>query len=200
MTGGRPKWNGKIKLDEASLKAPYKGKKGKLIFVNSMSDLFHEDVPTKFIKRVFNVMRENPRHTFQILTKRPERLAEFDDPAFWPSNVWMGTSVENKDYSFRIELLRKSPAEIKFLSLEPLLGPLDNLDLREIDWVIVGGESGKLARPIDADWVRSIRDQCMAANIPFNFKQWGGRNKKKAGRELDGRAWNEFPIRVDQAA
>ena len=200
ITGKRAKWNGDIKLDEASLEQPYKWKKGRLIFVNSMSDLFHEKVTTEFINRVFDVMRDNPQHTFQVLTKRPERLAEFGDPVFWPSNVWMGTSVESADYTFRIDLLRKSPAAVKFLSLEPLLGPLIGLDLEYIDWVIAGGESGPMARPINIDWVRSIRDQCAVADIAFNFKQWGGKNKKKAGRLLDGEIWNDFPVPENAAA
>lgn len=193
MSGGRPKWTGNVHLDEASLEKPYRWRKGRMVFVNSMSDLFHDLVPDSFIERVFRAMRENPRHTFQVLTKRPERLTQFGDPSFWPENVWMGTSVESADYQHRIDALRMCPASVRFLSLEPLLGPLDDLDLSGIHWVIAGGESGRNARPVEVDWIRSIRDQCLLAGVPFHFKQWGGTNKKKAGRMLDGRTWDEFP-------
>lgn len=193
MTGGRAKWNGKIKLDHKSLSAPMKWKAGRMIFVNSMSDLFHEDVPAEFINAVFETMRCTPQHTYQVLTKRPERLPNFPDKAFWPDNVWMGVSVEDKDFTFRIDMLRKSPAGTKFLSLEPLLGPLPQLDLSGIDWVIAGGESGPSARPMEESWVTDIRDQCQKAAVAFHFKQWGGVNKKKAGRILEGRTWDEFP-------
>jgi len=163
-----------------------------MIFVNSMSDL-HENVPLAFIQRVFSTMRDTPQHTYQILTKRAERLEDLSSKLDWPSNVWMGVSVENADYMYRIDHLRRTGAVIKFLSLEPLLGPLEGLDLTNIDWVIAGGESGPGARPIDAAWVRYIRDQCTAAGVAFHFKQWGGVNKKKTGRQLDGRTWDEFP-------
>jgi len=178
-SGGRAKWNGVMKLDPASLDIPRKWKKGRLIFVNSMSDLFHEGVPLPFIRKVFEVMEETPQHTYQVLTKRAERLEELSKKLRWPANVWMGVSVENADYEFRIDHLRCTKAKTKFLSLEPLLGPLYNLDLRGIHWAIAGGESGPGARPMRKDWVRAIRDQCIAADVAFHFKQWGGKNKKK---------------------
>jgi protein gp37 len=193
MSGGRPKWNGVVHVDVGSLALPMTWKTGRMIFVNSMSDLFHEGVSLSFIKRVFTTMRETPQHTYQILTKRAERLEELSAKLVWPANVWMGVSVENKDYVFRIDRLRRTQAVIKFLSLEPLLGRLDSLDLAGIDWVIAGGESGPHARPVEADWIRSIRDQCFDAGVAFHFKQWGGVNKKKTGRVLDGRTWDEFP-------
>jgi protein gp37 len=196
LSGRRAKWNGIVRIDEESLKLPATWKTGRMIFVNSMSDLFHEGVPLAFIRRVFKTMTETPQHTYQILTKRAERLEELSARLTWPKNVWMGVSVENEDYSFRIDHLRRSGAGVKFLSLEPLLGPLDDLDLRDIDWVIAGGESGPGARPMDAAWVRSIRDQCSEADIAFHFKQWGGVVKKKAGRTLDGRTWDEFPASI----
>ena len=193
MSGGRPKWNGTIRTDEKSLALPATWKTGRMIFVNSMSDLFHENVSLAFISRVFEAMKATPQHTYQILTKRAERLEELSPELDWPDNVWMGVSAENTDYAFRIDHLRRTAAAVKFLSLEPLLGPLDELNLTGIGWVIAGGESGPGARPMDADWVRSIRDQCEAANVAFHFKQWGGVNKKKTGRTLDGRTWDEFP-------
>jgi protein gp37 len=192
-TGGRAKWTGVINLDHNALGLPSTWTRPKKVFVNSMSDMFHEDVPFNFIEQVFQTMAATPRHTYQILTKRGDRLAELSPQLPWPSNVWMGVSVENDAYVSRIDRLRQSNAAVKFLSLEPLLGPLGGLDLTGIDWVIVGGESGPGARPMNADWVRSIRDQCVSAGVAFHFKQWGGTNKKKAGRELDGRTWDEFP-------
>lgn len=164
------------------------------IFVNSMSDLFHEEVPVAFIRKVFGVMRRAHWHRFQILTKRAERLLELSSDLDWAPNIWMGVSVERGDYCWRIDSLRTTAASVKFLSLEPLLGPLDDLDLRGINWVIVGGESGPGARPMPADWVVSIRDQCHTSGVPFFFKQWGGRNKKKTGRRLEGRTWDEMPL------
>lgn len=199
-SGGRAKWTGKIKLDEASLELPKKWKRGRLIFVNSMSDLFHKDVPAEFVGRVFRTMAEAPQHTFQVLTKRPERLVELSSRLPWPSHVWMGVSVENADYVERIDLLRRSGARVKFLSLEPLLGPLDDLDLTGIHWVIAGGESGPGCRPVEKAWVRSIRDQCKEAGVAFHFKQWGGINKKRAGRKLDGRTWDQLPAQPSMAA
>ncbi len=193
LSGGRPKWNGTIRLDEKSLTLPASWKAGRMIFVNSMSDLFHENVPFVYIRRVFETMKATPQHTYQILTKRAERLEELSPKLDWPDNVWMGASVENEDFAFRIDHLRQTAAAVKFLSLEPLLGPLDDLNLTGIDWVIAGGESGPGARPMDADWVRCIRDQCRSENIAFHFKQWGGVNKKKTGRMLDGRTWDDFP-------
>jgi protein gp37 len=192
-SGGRAKWNGKIVLDEAALSIPQKWKSPKIIFVNSMSDLFHEKIPVEFIAKVFEVMRGARRHTFQVLTKRAERLAQVAADLPWPDNVWMGVSVESKDYVDRIDHLRSTQAYIKFLSLEPLLGPLDHLDLRGVDWTIAGGESGPAARPMDPEWVRSIRDQCVNAGVAFHFKQWGGVQKKQTGRVLDGRTWDELP-------
>ena len=163
------------------------------IFVNSMSDLFHEDVPPDFISKVFAVMSGSPHHCFQILTKRAERLVELSSKLPWPENVWMGVTVEAAEYVSRIDRLRGNGARIKFLSLEPLLGPIRNIDLLGIDWIIVGGESGPRARPMSQDWVIDIRDQCLAADVPFFFKQWGGRNKRKAGRLLGGRTWDGMP-------
>lgn len=193
MSGGRPKWNGVVRVDEDSLKLPATWRTGRMIFVNSMSDLFHDAVPFEFVQRVFETMAATPQHTYQILTKRAERLEELAPELDWPHNVWMGVSVENADYLHRIDHLRRTEAAIKFLSLEPLLGPLENMNLNGIDWVIAGGESGPGARPMDPSWVRSIRDQCQTAEVAFHFKQWGGVNKKKTGRMLDGQTWDEFP-------
>jgi len=195
ISGHRPKWNGKITLDRASLNIPGKWKTGRMIFVNSMSDLFHEKVSLDFIQEVFDVMRSTPQHTYQILTKRAENLEKLSSQLPWPENVWMGVSVESADYAWRIDHLRRTPAAIKFLSLEPLLGPLEALELTGIDWAIAGGESGPGARPIQLEWVRAIRDQCIQNGVAFHFKQWGGTNKKRTGRELDGRTWNEWPNR-----
>ena len=163
-----------------------------------MSDLFHKDVPEQFIQRVFEVMRKAYWHQFQILTKRAKRLLDVSPSIEWPANVWMGVSVENADYTFRIDQLRQTQAKIKFLSLEPLLGPLANLNLQKIDWVIVGGESGPKARPIREEWILEIHDQCLRASIPFFFKQWGGPNKKKSGRLLKGCTWDELPFAIEQ--
>jgi protein gp37 len=193
VSGSRAKWNGKIVLDESALEIPLKWKTPKIIFVNSMSDMFHEKIPLKFISKVFNVMKQARHHTFQVLTKRADRLAEIASQLPWPDNVWMGVSVESEEYVGRIDRLRSTPAFIKFLSLEPLLGPLDNLNLSGIDWTIAGGESGPAARPMDPKWVRSIRDQCVSEGVAFHFKQWGGVQKKQAGRILDGRTWDELP-------
>lgn len=193
-SGRRYVWTGKVRLDWASLEVPKTWKKGRRIFVNSMSDLFHEDVPVDFIEAVFGVMTNTPRHVYQVLTKRAERLHDVAPRLKWSSNVWMGVSVESSDFVERIEWLRATEAKVKFLSLEPLLGPLPALDLREIDWVIVGGESGPGARNMDPAWVRDIRDQCVEARVPFHFKQWGGVVKSATGRVLDGRTWDEEPI------
>lgn len=180
-------------IHEHMLGAPLRWKQPRTIFVNSMSDLFHEDVPVRFIQRIFDVMGAAHWHTFQVLTKRSERLMELCRQLPWPPNVWMGVSVENEAWSFRMDHLRATNAHTKFLSLEPLLGPLCNLNLSGIDWVIVGGESGPMARPMDRAWVVDIRSQCQRAGVPFFFKQWGGVHKKKAGRLLEGRTWNELP-------
>ncbi|MCY3022739.1 MAG: phage Gp37/Gp68 family protein [Planctomycetota bacterium] len=174
------------------LKQPLAWREPRLVFVNSMSDLFLDRVPFRFIQQVFATMRESKQHTFQILTKRAERLEHLAPHLDWPANVWMGVSVETQDFGWRVDSLRRVPATIRFLSLEPLLEPLE-LDLTGIHWVIVGGESGPGARPMLADWVRAIRDQCQAAEVPFFFKQWGGVRKSKAGRILDGRTWDEYP-------
>ena len=163
------------------------------IFVNSMSDLFHPQVPTDDIRRVFEVIAETPQHTYQVLTKRSKRLALEADSLEWPSNLWMGVSVENSRYQFRVAHLQAAPAHVRFLSCEPLLGPLDGLELDGVHWVIAGGESGARARPVDVSWVRSIRDQCGAAGVAFFFKQWGGRTPKANGRELDGTLYDEMP-------
>ncbi|MBI5031855.1 MAG: phage Gp37/Gp68 family protein [Chloroflexi bacterium] len=192
---GQPNYkNGfQLTLHRHALELPLTWKKPQVIFVNSMSDLFHKDVPEEFIQEVFDVMRRASWHTFQVLTKRSERLAQLNSKIEWPINVWMGVSVENSDYTFRIDHLRQTNARIKFLSLEPLLGPLPHLKLRGIDWVIVGGESGPGARPVDENWVIDIRDQCRTARVPFFFKQWGGVRKKSKGRILKGRTWDQMP-------
>lgn len=193
-TGKRAVWTGKVTLDYASLKIPYSWKKGRRVFVNSMSDLLHKDVPLGFIKKVFTVMNETPRHQYQLLTKRAERFEKLSPRLMWAPNIWVGVSVENADTLFRIDHLRKTAAKVRFLSLEPLLGDLGEFDLAGIDWVIVGGESGPRARPMDPAWVRRIRDQCIEKRVPFHFKQWGGVVKSKHGRTLDGRTWDEFPV------
>ncbi len=192
---GQPNYaNGfKLTLHPQALEIPLGWKKPQMIFVNSMSDLFHKDVPVDFIQQVFDVMRRADWHTFQVLTKRSERLLELDQQIEWPANVWMGVSVENQDYKFRIDDLRQTHARTKFLSLEPLLGPLPKLNLKGINWVIVGGESGPGARPLLEEWVIDIRDQCKAERVPFFFKQWGGVHKKRAGRLLQGTTWDEMP-------
>ena len=175
------------------LSTPYKWKRSQMIFVNSMSDLFHKDIPDDFIKEVFFTMNETPLHTYQVLTKRAERLAQLSSCLTWGANIWMGVSVENADHVDRIDQLRNVPAVVRFLSLEPLLGPLPNLDLEGISWVIVGGESGPGARPMKTEWAEDLRDQCLMADVPFFFKQWGGVQKKKAGRLLAERTWDEMP-------
>jgi protein gp37 len=192
---GQPNYrNGfKLTLHEHAVKQPLSWKKPQMIFVNSMSDLFHKNVPLEFIQKVFDVMNQADWHVFQVLTKRSERLLEVYRHLSWPQNVWMGVSVENSDYTFRIDHLRKTGAKIKFLSLEPLLGPLPALNLANIDWVIVGGESGPKARPIKTDWILEIKEQCREEGVPFFFKQWGGKNKKKNGRLLEGKTWDELP-------
>ena len=190
----------RLTLQPRMLELPLTWAKPRLIFVNSMSDLFHDRVPVEYIQRVFDVMRKASWHTFQVLTKRSSRLAELSPTFDWPSNVWMGVSVENQDYVSRIDDLRMTNAAVKFLSLEPLLGPLSNLNLANIQWVIVGGESGPGARTMDESWVTDIRDQCVSADVPFFFKQWGGFNKKRAGRVLEGRTWDELPANTSRIA
>jgi protein gp37 len=189
----------KMTLHEHVLEKPLEWKTPQTVFVNSMSDLFHKKVPVSFIQHAFDVMRRASWHRFQILTKRSVRLLELNPVIDWPDNVWMGVSVENADYAFRVDQLRKTGAKVKFLSLEPLLGPLHHLNLGGISWVIVGGESGPGARKMDADWVKEIRNQCLSARVPFFFKQWGGVHKKKAGRELEGRIWDEMPATGNMA-
>ncbi len=192
---GQPNYaNGfKPTVHERVLDLPLRWRKPETIFVNSMSDLFHNKVPEKFVLRVFETMRTADWHLYQVLTKRSERLLAMNGKLPWAPHIWMGVSVENADYTYRIDHLRQTSAHVKFLSLEPLLGPVGNLDLGGIDWVIVGGESGPYARPMEKSWVIDVRDQCLKARVPFFFKQWGGPNKKKAGRELDGREWDEMP-------
>ena len=182
-----------IALHPGTLLEPKKWKKPKLVFVNSMSDLFHKNVPSDFIQSVFKTMNEVPQHTFQVLTKRPDRVIQLNKNIKWTSNIWLGTSVESSKWISRIERLKETGAITKFLSIEPLLGPLPEIDLTEIDWVIVGGESGPGARPMETDWVRSIRDLCIQSDVPFFFKQWGGVFKKKTGRTLDGQIWDQMP-------
>ena len=183
----------RLTLQPHMLELPLKWKKPQTIFVNSMSDLFHEDVPIEYIQKVFEVMNQAGWHRFQVLTKRADRLEAIGSLLNWASNIWMGVSVESDDHRQRIDHLRRTGAHIKFLSLEPLLGPLPHLDLSGIDWVIVGGESGHKARPMNPAWVIDLRNQCRRAKVPFFFKQWGGKNKKQAGRMLERRVWNEMP-------
>lgn len=182
-----------VRTHEDSLQTPYSWKKPKTVFVNSMSDLFHPDIPVEFIKKIFLVMNDTPQHTYQVLTKRAERLLEIHQQFTWTSNIWMGVSVEDQRVISRIDLLRKTNAKVKFLSCEPLIGPLFNLDLVDINWVIVGGESGRKARPIRESWVWDIKQQCEDQGTAFFFKQWGGKNKKKTGRELGGKTYNDMP-------
>ncbi len=186
----------KVTLQPHALAIPRGWRRPRTIFVNSMSDLYHKAVPAEFIRRVFDAMNDAPWHQYQVLTKRADRLAELSAGLPWAPHIWQGVSVENADYTWRIDRLRETGAHIKFLSIEPLLGPIPNLDLSGIDWVIVGGESGPGARPMDPAWVRDIRDQCIEAHVAFFFKQWGGVNKKRTGRELDGRFWNQMPRHV----
>jgi protein gp37 len=192
---GNPRYrNGfSVTLHRDQVGLPLRWTKPQMIFVNSMSDLFHRDVPADFIVDVFSVMARASQHTFQILTKRAKRLASLAPQLPWPRNVWLGVSVETADYMGRVDPLREVPAAVRFLSLEPLLGAMPELSLDGIDWVIVGGESGPGARPMRAEWARSIRDQCIAAGVPFFFKQWGGVQRTKAGRRLDGQTWDQYP-------
>lgn len=185
--------NFEIRIHPEALRIPYTWKKSKVVFVNSMSDLFHDGIPLEYIKKVFKVMNENPQHVFQVLTKRAERLLEVSSELKWTHNIWMGVSVEDQKVIDRIDYLRDTNARVKFLSIEPLLGALPNLNLSNIDWVIVGGESGHNPRPMDADWVLDIQEQCCNSDVDFFFKQWGGKNKKKNGRLLKGRTYDEMP-------
>jgi protein gp37 len=183
----------RLTLHPHMLDLPLHWRQPRMIFVNSMSDLFHQDVPLEFILKVFDVMQRSSRHCFQILTKRSERLARLSPRLPWPDNVWMGVTVENDDYAYRIEDLKQTGAAVKFISFEPLIGPVSHVGLDDIDWAIVGGESGPSARPMQPEWVMEIRDRCVAEKIPFFFKQWGGVNKKANGRSLEGRHWDEMP-------
>lgn len=183
----------KVRTHPETLRIPYTWKSSKVVFVNSMSDLFHEDIPLNFIKDVFKVMNENGQHIFQVLTKRSERLLEVHEKLNWSHNIWMGVSVEDKKVIKRIDHLRETNARVKFLSCEPLIGPLENMNLKNIDWVIVGGESGHNPRPMKPEWALDIQAQCEKANVAFFFKQWGGRNKKAAGRVLNERTYDEMP-------
>lgn len=199
---GVDKYKNNFKITEhpKELSKPYNWKKSKVIFVNSMSDLFHRQVSLEFIKQVFEVMNENTHHVFQVLTKRPKRVLELQDELFWSHNIWLGTSVEDNKVLERVDTLRKTKAKIKFLSCEPLIGSLNELNLEGIDWVIVGGESGPNARPMKEEWVIDIMDNCKSNKVSFFFKQWGTwgadgkkRNKKANGRELNGQTWEENP-------
>jgi protein gp37 len=194
-SGGKAKWTGKIKLDHASLSVPQEWKKPKRVFVNSMSDLFHAEVPTAFIAEIWQVMAATPRHTYQILTKRPDRMSEvLSSPEFNVlPNVWLGTSVEDSRVLYRLDELRAVPAAVRFVSFEPLIGSVAGANLKSIHWAIVGGESGPQARPLDTRWVDEIFDQCTDADTAFFFKQWGGKNKKVTGRTYRDRLWDDLP-------
>jgi protein gp37 len=193
---GNPRYKNafQVTLHRDQLDLPLRWTKPKMIFVNSMSDLFHEVVPTEYIKKVFEVMVKADWHIFQVLTKRAERLARLAPDLPWPSHIWQGVSIENQAYNKRVAYLQEVPASVRFLSVEPLLGPMPNLPLDGIHWVIVGGESGPGHRPIKPGWVREIRKQCLASGIAFFFKQWGGRTPKSGGRVLDGRTWDQMPV------
>ena len=187
----------RVTLHHHALEIPLRWKKPRTIFVNSMSDLFHKNISFDFISKVFDVMRRASHHRFQILTKRSGRLLKLSSRLTWPENVWMGVTVENADCGFRINDLQQTAAAIKFISFEPLLGPIPDIDLKGINWVIVGGESGPRARPMKPQWPIDIRDQCLVADVSFFFKQWGGVNRGKNGRLLDGRTWDQMPIRLE---
>jgi protein gp37 len=189
-----------VRTHDHMLDVPFSWVKPRMVFVNSMGDLFHEEVPLDFIKRVFDVMQHTPRHTYQLLTKRAERLAEVASLLSWPDNVWMGVTVEDNAHLSRVDRLRKIPSVVRFLSVEPLLGPLPGLNLDGIDWVIVGGESGPRARQMEQEWVCSIRNACVERGVPFFFKQWGGVRKKAAGRMLQDRTWSQLPRRAVRVA
>lgn len=183
-----------------ALDLPRSWRTPRMVFVNSMSDLFHDDVPVEFIQQVFHVMEETPQHTFQLLTKRSRRLKKLAPTLPWPVNVWMGVSIESDRYAFRAAHLGDVGAAVRFLSVEPMLGPVPSVVLDHVQWVIVGGESGPSARPVRPEWVTDVRDRCNAAGVPFFFKQWGGRTSKAGGRELDGRTWSEMPDKIPAVA
>ncbi len=191
------KYGFNLRIHPEVLDEPYSWRKPRTVFVNSMSDLFHEDMPLDFIKKVFKVMNENPIHTFQVLTKRADILLKYSHELKWSKNIWIGVTVENQDNINRVDFLREVNATVKFLSIEPLIGKIENLNLKNIDWVIVGGESGPGARPMKEEWVLNLKEQCINQNTHFFFKQWGGVNKKKNGRLLDGQTWDEMPIREE---
>lgn len=186
----------RVTLHPNALRIPLSWSKPQMVFVNSMGDLFHRDVPLDFIQSVFDIMKKAEHHTFQVLTKRARRLAELSSKLSWPSNVWAGVTVETQEYTWRIDCLREVPARVRFVSFEPLLGPISGVSLEGVDWVIVGGESGPGARPMSADWARKLRDECVHAEVPFFFKQWGGVRRTQAGRRLDGRIWEQYPDAV----
>jgi protein gp37 len=186
----------KVTLHEDLLEVPKKWKGSKLVFVNSMSDVFHEDVPIEFIQRLFKTMNECPQHTFQLLTKRSERVKELGSQLDWGENIWMGVSVEDERVMHRVDDLREVPAQVRFLSCEPLIGPLSSLQLDGIHWVIAGGESGPRSRPMEREWVEEIREKCEDASVAFFFKQWGGVRKDLTGRQLNGQTYDEFPVAV----
>jgi len=193
--GNRKYQNGfQVTLHPDTLSIPYTWKKPRVVFVNSMSDLFHEDIPVEYVKQVFKVMNDCPQHIFQVLTKRAENMHKLRSEFDWTKNIWMGVTVEEKEYEHRIQLLKDIDASVKFLSIEPMIGPTPDLDLGGIDWVIVGGESGFGARPIQKEWIEDVQAQCEKSSTPFFFKQWGGVNKKKNGRLLDGKSYDEIPL------
>ncbi len=196
---GNPRYNNgfQVTLHHDLIDLPQRWKKPRLIFVNSMSDLFHEDVPLEFIQSVFRTMKNTPQHKYQVLTKRAERLAELTPSLEWAPNIWAGVTIESQDYTWRADRLRDIPSQVRFLSIEPLIGEITDLNLEGIHWVIVGGESGPGARPMNSGWVRTLRTLCVDAEVPFFFKQWGGTNKKAAGRTLDGREWNQMPMTAE---
>jgi protein gp37 len=202
QTDGDPRSSGPgfgVAVHESALLAPLKWRQPRLVFVNSMSDLFHARVPLEFVRRVFDVMAATPQHTYQVLTKRATRLARIASSLSWPDNVWMGVSVEDETAVTRIASLQQVPAAVRFVSAEPLLGPLADIDLTNVDWLIAGGESGPRARPLDPEWVRELRNRCWEEGVSFFFKQWGGRTPKAGGRLLDGRTWDEMPRHGDVA-
>nr|WP_321258221.1 phage Gp37/Gp68 family protein [uncultured Pseudodesulfovibrio sp.] len=196
---GNPNYkNGfQLTLHPHTLSTPFNWKKPSLVFVNSMSDLFHEDVPLHYIQKVFKTMGTCNQHIFQVLTKRSSRLKKISSKLIWYPNIWMGVSIENQDYIYRANNLVSTNAAVKFLSLEPLLGPINNLPLNSIDWIIVGGESGPKSRKMESKWAEDIRDECISKNTPFFFKQWGGTNKKKTGRLLNNKLWDEYPQQIE---
>lgn len=197
QTDGDPRTSGPgfgVQLHEEALDVPKRWTTPRVVFVNSMSDLFHARVPDDFVRRVFDVMAETPRHTYQVLTKRPRRLSRLANVLPWPENIWMGVSVEDAEQSWRADRLREVPAAVRFISAEPLLGPLDDLELDGIDWLIAGGESGPNHRPVNPDWIESLRTACGSEGVAFFFKQWGGRTPKAGGRLLGGRTFDEMPV------